>query len=46
MVDDRPQADRILVAKFTGEARFQAKWRNLTGAEESSSSAIPISGAA
>jgi hypothetical protein len=34
MVDDRPQADRILVAQLTGEARFRAKWRELTGDEE------------
>jgi len=34
MVDDRPQADRILVAQLTGEARHRAKWRELTGAEE------------
>jgi hypothetical protein len=35
MVDDRPQADRILVAQLTGEARYRAKWRPLTGDEES-----------
>lgn len=34
MVDDRPQADRILVAQITGEARYRAKWRDLTGDEE------------
>ena len=34
MVDDRPQADRILVAQLTGEARHRAKWRELTEAEE------------
>ena len=34
MVDDRPQADRILVAKLTGEARFRAMWRELTEAEQ------------
>jgi hypothetical protein len=34
MVDDRPQADRILVAQLTGEARHRAKWRSLTGDEE------------
>jgi hypothetical protein len=34
MVDDRPQADRILVAQLTGEARHWAKWRPLTGDEE------------
>ena len=30
MSDDRPQADRILVAQLTGEARHRAKWRELT----------------
>jgi hypothetical protein len=34
MVDKRPQADRILVAKITGEARHRAKWRELSGDEE------------
>jgi hypothetical protein len=34
MVDDRTQADRILVAQLTGEARHRAKWRPLTGDEE------------
>jgi hypothetical protein len=34
MVDDRPQADRILVAQLTGEARHRARWRELTEAEE------------
>jgi hypothetical protein len=34
MIDPRPQADRILVAQLTGEARHHARWRNLTGAEE------------
>jgi hypothetical protein len=34
MIDPRPQADRILVAQLTGEARFRAKWRELTGDEE------------
>jgi hypothetical protein len=34
MPDDRPQADRILVAKLTGEARFRARWRDLTGEEQ------------
>lgn len=33
MLDDRPQADRILVAQLTGEARHRAKWRDLTQAE-------------
>jgi hypothetical protein len=30
----RPEADRILVAQLTGEARHHAKWRPLTGEEE------------
>jgi hypothetical protein len=33
MVDDRLQADRILVAQLTGEARNRARWRELTEAE-------------
>jgi hypothetical protein len=31
---DRPQADRILVAQLTGEARHRARWRGLTEDEE------------
>jgi hypothetical protein len=34
MIDPRPPADRILVAQLTGEARHRAKWRPLTGDEE------------
>ena len=34
MSDARPQADRILVAQLTGEARHRARWRELTGDEE------------
>ena len=34
MLDDRPQADRILVAQLTGEARHRARWRELSGGEE------------
>jgi hypothetical protein len=34
MIDPRPQADRILVAQLTGEARHHAKWRQLTADEE------------
>ena len=30
----RPEADRILVAQLTGEARHRAKWRRLTEDEE------------
>ena len=32
--DNRPQADRILVAELFGEARHQARWRELSGEEE------------
>jgi hypothetical protein len=39
MVDDRSQADRILVAQLTGEARYRAKWRELTGDEEAAATA-------
>jgi hypothetical protein len=34
VIDKRPQADRILVAQLTGEARHRAQWRELTGDEE------------
>jgi hypothetical protein len=34
MLDDRPQADRILVAHLTGEARHRARWGELSGDEE------------
>jgi len=34
VIEERPQADRILVAQLTGEARFRARWRELTGDEE------------
>ena len=34
MIGKRPQADRILVAKISGEARHHAKWRELTADEE------------
>ena len=34
MLDDRPQAGRILVAQLTREARHRARWRELTGDEE------------
>ena len=33
MIDKRPGADRILVAQLTGEARYRARWRELTGDE-------------
>ena len=34
MIGNRPQADRILVAKISGEAKQHAKWRELTAGEE------------
>ena len=34
MLGKRPQADRILVAQLTGEARRHARWRKLTADEE------------
>jgi hypothetical protein len=34
MVDKRPQADLILVAQLTGEARHRARWRELSADEE------------
>ena len=34
MIGKHPQADRILVAKISGEAKHHAKWRELTADEE------------
>ena len=34
MIGKRPQADRILVAKISGEAKHHATWRELTADEE------------
>jgi hypothetical protein len=34
VIDKRPQADRILVAKISGEAKHHATWRELTADEE------------
>ena len=34
MIDKCPEAEWILVAQLTGEARYRAKWRPLTGDEE------------
>lgn len=34
MVDKRPQADRILVARLHGTAKHHARWRDLSEAEE------------
>ena len=34
MYDNRPQADRLLIAEIYGEARHHAQWRELTDDEE------------
>lgn len=34
MTDNRPEADRILVAQLHGEAKRQARWRGLTEDQE------------
>ncbi len=34
MLDKRPEADRILVAQITGEARHHGRWRDLSGEEQ------------
>ena len=34
MIDPHPQADGILVAQLTAEARHRARWRELTGDED------------
>ena len=34
MIDKRPEADRILVARISGTARRHVRWRELTEAEE------------
>jgi hypothetical protein len=34
MIDKRPQADRLLIAELYGEARHHARWRELSGDEE------------
>jgi hypothetical protein len=34
MVDKRPQADRLLVARLWGEARRRTRWRDLSADEE------------
>ena len=34
MYEKRPQADRLLVAEIHGEARHRARWRELSGDEE------------
>jgi hypothetical protein len=34
VIDKRPQADRLLIAKLFGEARHHARWRDLTADEQ------------
>jgi hypothetical protein len=34
MIDERPQADRILIAQLTREARHHVRWRELTAGQE------------
>ena len=34
MIDKRPHPDRLLVAEIYGEARHRARWRDLSGEEE------------
>jgi hypothetical protein len=34
MIDNRPEADRILVARLHGKAKHHARWRDLSEAEE------------
>ena len=34
MYEKHPQADRLLVAELYGEARHRARWRDLSGEEE------------
>ncbi len=40
MLDERPQADRILIAQLHGEAKHQAKWRELTEDEDAAAVAV------
>jgi hypothetical protein len=39
---DRPQADRILIAQLTGEARHRSRWRALTEDEEAAAVAALV----
>jgi hypothetical protein len=41
MLDDRPQADRILIAQLHGAARHHARWRELTEDEHAAAVAEP-----
>lgn len=34
MVDNRPQADRILIARLSGTAKRHARWRELSAEQE------------
>ena len=40
MLDNRPEADRLLVAELHGEAKHHAKWRELTTAEQDAAVAV------
>ena len=42
VIGKRPQADRILVAKVSGEAEHHAKWRELTADEEAAAVAVVL----
>lgn len=39
MIDNRPEADRLLVARLMGTAKHHAKWRELTEDEEAAAAA-------
>ena len=41
VIGKRPQADRILVAKISGEAEHHAKWRELTADEQAAVASVP-----
>jgi hypothetical protein len=43
MIDNRSQAERILVARLAGEARHHARWRELSGDEEAAAVAALVS---
>lgn len=40
MIDNRSQADRILLARLMGKAQHHAKWRELTEAEHAAAVAV------
>jgi hypothetical protein len=41
MIDERPQADRILIAQMHGTAKRHAKWRELTETEHAVAGETP-----